>query len=218
MRTLVVTGTGTAVGKTVVVAALAAVARSRGEAVAVVKPVQTGPGPRDVDEVRRLSGVDDVHELAGFEEPLAPATAARRAGRAVPPIVAAVEALADRDLVLVEGAGGLLVRLDAEGTTIADVAAALGAPVVVVVRAGLGTLNATALTCEALRARSVECAGIVVGSWPQAPDLAARCNLEDLPEYAGAPLLGRLPDGAGELGRAAFLHVAQNALTTEARA
>ncbi|MGH2969912.1 MAG: ATP-dependent dethiobiotin synthetase BioD, partial [Solirubrobacteraceae bacterium] len=134
-----------------------------------------------------------------------------------PPIAAAVEALADRDLVLVEGAGGLLVRLDPEGSTIADVAAAVRAPVLVVVRAGLGTLNATALTCEALRARSVECAGIVVGSWPQDPDLAARCNLEDLPQYAGAPLLGCLPDGAGGLDREAFLHVAQRALTTEAR-
>ncbi|MGH2968205.1 MAG: AAA family ATPase, partial [Solirubrobacteraceae bacterium] len=50
MTTLVVTGTDTGVGKTVVVAALAALARSRGETVAVVKPVQTGPGPTDVDE------------------------------------------------------------------------------------------------------------------------------------------------------------------------
>jgi len=175
--------------------------------------------------VRRLAGVHDVHELARYPEPLAPATAARRAGRPAPTvaaIVAAVEALADRDLVLVEGAGGLLVRLDAEGGTIVDVAAGLGAPVLVVVRAGLGTLNATALTCEALRARAVECAGVVVGCWPAAPDRAARCNLEDLPVYAGAPLLGHLPAGAGGLDREAFLRTAQPAITdptaTEVRA
>jgi dethiobiotin synthetase len=221
VRALVVSGTDTGVGKTVVVAALAALARERGERVAVVKPIQTGAGagePGDLDAVRRLAGVGDVHELARFAEPLAPATAARRAGRAAPAvavaeIVAAMEALADRDLVLVEGAGGLLVRLDAEGGTIADVAAGLGAPVLVVARAGLGTLNATALTCEALRSRGVACAGVVVGCWPAAPDLAARCNLEDLPAYAGAPLLGRLPEGAGGLDREAFLRTAHSAIT-----
>jgi dethiobiotin synthetase len=219
VRALVVSGTDTGVGKTVVVAALAALAHERGERVAVVKPIQTGADagePGDVEVVRRLAGVGDVHELARFAEPLAPATAARRAGRAAPAvaeIVAAVDALADRDLVLVEGAGGLLVRLDAAGGTIADVAAGLGAPVLVVARAGLGTLNATALTCEALRSRGVECAGVVVGCWPAAPDLAARCNLGDLPAYAGAPLLGRLPEGAGGLDREAFLRAAQAAIS-----
>jgi dethiobiotin synthetase len=218
MRALVVSGTDTGVGKTVVVAALAALARERGERVAVLKPVQTGvrdAEPGDLEHVRRLAGVHDLHELARFAEPLAPATAARRAGRPAPSaatILAAVEALADRDLVLVEGAGGLLVKLDAAGVTIADVAALLGAPVLVVARAGLGTLNATALACEALRARDVRCAGVVVGCWPAAPDLAARCNLEDLPAYAGAPLLGRLAEGAGALDREAFLAAAQEAM------
>ena len=212
---LVVSGTGTGVGKTVVVAALAALARDRGLAVAVVKPAQTGvtPGaPGDADDVRRLSGVEDVHELARWPDALAPATAARRGGSpGISPeaIVAAVRALDDRDLVLVEGAGGLLVRLDDEGATLADVAAALEAPVLVVAEPGLGTLNATALTCEALRARGVACAGVVIGAWPADPGLAARCNLEDLPAYAGAPLLGRLPDGAGGLDREGFLAAAR---------
>lgn len=220
MRVLAVTGTGTGVGKTVVVAALAALARDRGLAVAVVKPGQTGvlPGePGDVDEVRRLSGVEDVHELARWPDALAPATAARRAGSpgiAAEAIRAAVRGLQARDLVLVEGAGGLLVRLDDRGDTLADVAAALGAPVLVVAEAGLGTLNATALTCEALRARGLACAGVVIGAWPDAPDLAARCNLEDLPAYARAPLLGRLPEGAGALGRDDFLAVARERLAT----
>jgi dethiobiotin synthetase len=82
----------------------------------------------------------------------------------------------------------------------------------VVARAGLGTLNAVALTCEALRARDLVCAGVVVGAWPAAPDLAARCNLEDLPAYAGAPMLGRLPAGAAALGREAFLAMARESL------
>jgi dethiobiotin synthetase len=123
-----------------------------------------------------------------------------------------VRGLEGRDLVLVEGAGGLLVRLDDDGDTLADAAAALGAPVLVVAEAGLGTLNATALTCEALRARGLECAGVVIGAWPEAPDLAARCNLADLPAYAGAPLLGRLPAGANALDRADFLAAAREGL------
>jgi len=115
--------------------------------------------------------------------------------------------------VLVEGAGGLLVRLDAEGGTVADVAAELGAPVLLVVRAGLGTLSATALAAEALRARALACAGVVIGAWPAEPDLAARCNLGDLPAYAGVPVTGRLPEGAGALGRRAFLAMAMEAIS-----
>jgi len=214
----VVSGTDTEVGKTIVTAALAALARDRGERVAVLKPAQTGVGPGedgDLATVRRLTGVDDLHELARYPEPLAPATAARAAGRpAVTPdeVAEAVRGLADRDLVLVEGAGGLLVHLDDRGGTIADVAALLGAPVLVVARAGLGTLNATALTCEALRSRRVSCAGVVVGAWPQAPGVDAHSNLVDLPAYAQSPLLGRLPDGAAELPPTAFLAVARDGL------
>jgi dethiobiotin synthetase len=81
--------------------------------------------------------------------------------------------------------------------------------VLVVAEPGLGTLNATALTCEALRARGVTCAGVVIGAWPNDPDLAARCNVEDLPAYAGVPLLGRLPAGAGDLDPEGFLTAAR---------
>ena len=211
MRILIVAGTDTGVGKTVVTAALAALALDRGERVAVLKPAQTGvaPGePGDLDEVRRLAGAGDLHELARYPEPLAPATAARRAGRPVlaPETVAAAaaELARDRDLVLVEGAGGLLVRFDEDGGTLADAAAVLGAPVLVVARAGLGTLNAVALTCEALRARDLVCAGVVVGAWPAEPGLAEEQNLLDLPRVTGVPLIGRVPDGAAALPVRAF--------------
>jgi len=219
MSVLVVTGTGTGVGKTVVVAAVAAVAAATGRRVAVLKPAQTGvlPGePGDAAEVARLSGVDSCRELARYPEPLAPATAARRAGLpAVTPAAAAratAELAAAHDLVLVEGAGGLLVRFDDGGGTLADVAAALGAPVLVVAAAGLGTLNATALTTEALRHRGLRCAGVVVGCWPAEPDLAARCNLDDLPVSCGEPVVGALPAGASALDRAAFLAAARAGL------
>lgn len=218
MSFVVVTGTGTEIGKTVVTAAIAALAADAGLRVAVVKPAQTGLMPDeecDVDVVRRLSGVDDVHEFVRYPDPLAPASAARRAGVAATPLstlVARTRELADRDLVLVEGAGGLLVRLDDEGHTIADLATALIAPLVVVATAGLGTLNATALTCEAIRARGLTCAGVVVGSWPTDPDLAMRENLRDFESYAAAPLLGVVPEAAGRLTRERFLETARTAL------
>ncbi len=217
-RVLVVAGTDTGVGKTIVTAALAALAQATGARVAVVKPVQTGVGPDergDLDEIRRLSGVDDVHELARLADPLAPATAARRAGAGLPSVrqlADQVRALADRDLVLVEGAGGLLVELDEDGLTLADLVAELDAPVLVVARAGLGTLNASALTCEALRHRGLPCLGVVIGAWPAAPDLAARCNLDDLPRYTNSPLVGRLPEGASALSPPEFLDAARTGL------
>ncbi|MFD5112011.1 dethiobiotin synthase [Streptomyces sp. NPDC058391] len=211
MPVVMVTGTGTEIGKTVVTAALAAAALARGHTVAVLKPAQTGLAPGeagDVAVVARLAGKVTAVELARFPDPLAPATAARRAGAAaVRPeevAVAAEKLAAEHDLVLVEGAGGLLVRFDEAGGTLADAARLLRAPVLVVAPAGLGTLNATALTAEALRARQLELLGVVVGSWPAAPDLAARCNLADLPEVAGAPLLGAVPEGAGALPPAEF--------------
>ncbi|WP_116114901.1 dethiobiotin synthase [Amycolatopsis ruanii] len=217
---LVVTGTGTGVGKTAVTAALAALARAEGRRVAVLKPAQTGVGPEepgDVDEVTRLAGDVTTRELRRYPDPLAPEVAARRSG--IPPVRpaeaarAASELAESHDLVLVEGAGGLLVRFDAEGATLADVAWALSAPLLVVAAAGLGTLNATALTAEVATARGLNVLGVVVGSWPAQPDLAALCNVSDLPVAAGSPLLGALPEGAGGLGRDAFLEVARAGLS-----
>lgn len=207
---LLVTGTDTGVGKTVVTAALAAILPGR---VAVVKPAQTGvraDEPGDLDDVRRLTGVEDLHEGVRLLDPLAPTTAGRCQGVDLPPVdvhAKTVEELAaDRDRVLVEGAGGLLVGLDADGNDLADLAARLSVPFafVIVARAGLGTLNHAGLTVEALRARGLPIAGLVIGSWPDEPDLAEQCNLDDLPVVTGVPVIGRVPAGAGSLDRAAF--------------
>jgi dethiobiotin synthetase len=110
---------------------------------------------------------------------------------------AAAKLATEHDLVLVEGAGGLLVRFDDEGGTLADSARLLDAPVLVVASAGLGTLNTTELTAHELRVRGLDFTGVVIGSWPNSPDLAMRCNLADLPMVTGAPLLGAVPSGAG---------------------
>jgi dethiobiotin synthetase len=216
---LVVTGTGTGVGKTVVTAALAALAATRGSRVAVVKPAQTGVGAAeggDLADVRRLAGVTDLHELARFPDPLSPAAAARHSG--LPPLdlqtaASAIRGLAaERDLVLVEGAGGLLVRYDEEGATLADLARALAADVLVVVDPALGTLNHTALTLEAIAHRGLVLVGVVIGAWPAEPDLACRSNVRDLETLAARPLAGALPAGAGSLDAPEFLLAARAAL------
>ena len=226
---LVVTGTGTGVGKTVVAAAVAALARARGARVAVVKPAQTGvaPGqPGDLDDVRRLTGLgdDDLHELARYPDPLAPASAARTAGLAALDVAACAtfvrELARNRELVLVEGAGGLLVRYDdtsfaGAGATLADLAVLLGAPVLVVVDPALGTLNQTALTLEAMAGRGLSTAGVVLGSWPAEPDLACRTNIADLETLAGRPLMGALMAASGRLDPGAFLLAARSGLGPE---
>ena len=204
---ILITGTDTGVGKTITTAALAV----RGGAVAVVKPAQTGvlaDEPGDLADIERLTGLTELHEGIRLRDPLAPTTAARREGVPLPSVAEHAKFIDDLayDTVLVEGAGGLLVGLDAEGNDIADLAACLTKPFafVLVTRAGLGTLNHTGLTVEALRARGLPIEGLVIGSWPAEPDRAEECNLEDLPAVTGVPVIGRIPAGAGQLDREAF--------------
>jgi len=204
---LVVTGTDTGVGKTVATAALACHARLAGIDVAVCKPVQTG-SPRDDDlaDVGRLSGVAELHGFARFPEPLAPAAAARRAGLGLPgrsELTAWVRDVdAPKRLTLVEGAGGLLVELGEGGVTLRHLASDLAAPVLVVVAPGLGTMNHTALTLEALASQGIPCAGLVIGAWPADPGPAETSNWDAL--GALAPLRAVLSAGAGSMDAAEF--------------
>jgi dethiobiotin synthetase len=214
---VIVSGTDTGVGKTIVTAAIAAAAGRAGLRVAVLKPGQTGipdgsTEESDVDTVVRLAGPATATTLATYPDPLAPSAAARVSGLPQLDLFAVVgyarEILAAHDLILIEGAGGLLVPMgrtsaargrDAGLWTVADLATILGAPMVVVTRAGLGTLNHTALTLEALERRGIT-PHVVVGSWPAEPELVHRTNLEDL----AVQLDGVLPEGAGRLPPDAF--------------
>lgn len=203
-----VTGTNTDVGKTVATAALAAALQEAGVEVAVAKPVQTGEpaGSGDAATVERLTGIVG-EELRRYPEPLAPNLAARRAGLAQIECAELVEWICARDIpggvLLVEGAGGLLVRL-ADELTLADAAVDLGAPLVVVTSLGLGSLNAAELTVEAARVRGVEVLGLIGGALESEPDLATRLNLDELPAVTGVALWGCLPAGSGGVGREEF--------------
>lgn len=202
MSVLFVTGTGTDVGKTMVTAAVASVAAAAGQRVTVIKPAQTGVetgAPGDLDAVRRLVPGVAVRELARYRAPLAPESAARlTAGELLTAeqVLAAVrQADAVSDVTAVEGAGGLLVRLGRGGFTLADLARELAAPMLVVTEPGLGTLNVTTLTLEAMRARQLTVAGVVIGCWPREPGLAERSNLADLEVLTARPLAGVLKAG-----------------------
>lgn len=201
---IAVTGTDFAVGKTVAVAAIAAALNSRGQRVLAVKLVQTGVpegAPGDTREIARLAGVE-VLEFARLPDPLAPDLAEH---------VAAIAQLArtgDYDIVLVEGTGGLLVRLDDDGDTLADLATDLqGEGVrtgfVIVSGAARGAVNHTALTLEALQRRELDLVGLVVGAHPIDPGLADNTSVVALSELTDG-LLGQLPQNAADLDPAEF--------------
>jgi dethiobiotin synthetase len=203
MTVWLVSGTDTGVGKTVVTAGIAAAAMARGLRVGVIKPAESGIPPdagveTDVEVVLRLAAPAGARTLASYPDALAPLAAAEEAGAvplAIGDVIEAVRVSEDvYDLVLVEGAGGLLVPMGEGGWTVAELAVALRCPVAVVCRADLGTLNHTTLTLEALDRRGVA-PSIVVGAWPEIPELVHWRNLTDLP----GELDGVLPAGAGAL-------------------
>lgn len=208
MTVLVITGTGTGVGKTIATAALASCARD----IAVCKPVQTGDDD-DLAEIARLSGVHEFVSVARYPDALAPVAAAAAVGRSLPSADQIIDAVRSVDrpgrLTLVEGAGGLLVELATAGVTLRDLAVDLAAPVLVVCEAGLGTLNHTALTLEALENKGISCAGLVIGSWPSSPGAAEEFNRGAL--EALAPMRAVLPAGAAALSPADFAVMAGNA-------
>ncbi|MDQ0865130.1 dethiobiotin synthase [Arthrobacter globiformis] len=205
---VLVTGTDTGVGKTITTAALAAVLSGTGRSVAVYKPCQSGAadGDSDAAEIVRLA---DVTAEAGvvLQEPMAPVAAAAIDGTPLPSLAAHAARIRElagaHDHVLVEGAGGLLVELDSDGGTLADLGSLLAAAFVVVARPGLGTLNHTALTLEALSARGLDVLGVVLGSWPVRPDAVHYSNRQVLGTLR-VPLLGALPGRASELSPADF--------------
>lgn len=215
MTVLIVTGTGTGVGKTIATAALASAARQAGVDVAVCKPVQTGTeaGDDDLAEVTRLSGLNTVFGLARYPQPLAPLAAAEQNGTSLPPRETVLKLIRTIDrpgqLTLVEGAGGLLVELADPSVTLRDLAADLSAAALVVATAELGTLNHAALTVESLAAHGISCAGLVIGSWPIRPGVVETSNRSALARLA--PLRAALPAGAASLAPGEFAAMSAHA-------
>lgn len=194
-----VTGTDTGIGKTLAAAVLCRAEREAGRTVLYAKPVQTGLERAQAGDAAFVAAAAKVPviECLRFPEPLAPAVAAERAGKVIDvgALLNDLEKASDGfDRVVVEGAGGLLVPLWEE-VTMADLAAGLGAGLVVVTRPGLGTLNHTALTIEAANSRGLPVDGLVISGWPPDPGVTEQTNLERL--SAMAPVLGLLPNYPG---------------------
>ena len=215
---LFITGTDTGVGKTVVACAIAEALRRRQIDVGVMKPIETGvgaQGPLDAIALYEAAGVDDALELVcpqRFELPAAPSVAASAEGRVVDlELIRAAHAELERRhaFLLIEGAGGILVPILAN-YSMADLATEFDAPLVVVTRASLGTINHTLLTLEAVERRGLALAGVVISHGPLAIASSDRANLAALREWLGARLVGEIeslppeasaPAGAIDLDR-----------------
>lgn len=209
VRLLFVSGTGTGVGKTFVTARIVGALRRRGLPAAGAKPIESGfPSPgaagSDVAALARASGGAAVGNVYTLRRPASPHLAARLDGVEIDPaqVLSVLTTAAETGLLLVEGAGGLRVPLR-PGYEMIDLARDLGAPVLLVARAGLGTLNETLLSLEALVRRGLPLAGTVlnctapVGPGGEDPDIVAD-NRDYLAAHAPGGVLGLLPYQAGE--------------------
>lgn len=208
---ILVTGTDTGVGKTITTAALATALHQRGCTVAVYKPCQSGnaQGDSDCAEVVRLAGPLTAEAGVVLQEPMAPIPAAQLDEVELPHLAAHAQRIrelsAAHDHVLVEGAGGLLVELDHDGGTLADLGTHLGgaAGFAVVARPSLGTLNHTALTLEALDRRELPVVGVVLGSWPADPGAVELGNRSAMAAWP-VSLVGVVPANASAVDPGAF--------------
>lgn len=202
-RGLFITGTDTGVGKTLVTAGLLHVARTLGFTAVGMKPVAAGCVQiggewinEDVELLRAASAAAPLSLINPyrFRPPIAPHIAAEWKGEKIEiaRIQAAFDALfAHAERVLVEGAGGFRVPLD-EKRDFADLAVALGLPVVLVVGMRLGCINHALLTAEAIAARGLKLAAWVANRID--PEMAAYAeNLKTLQQRLQAPLLAELP-------------------------
>ena len=184
MKPLIVTGTDTGIGKTVVAAMLALALDGY-----YWKPIQSGTKDgTDAARVAALTGLPSgrvVPERYVLTEPLSPHRAAELDGTRIELSALALPRIPGEDWLIIEGAGGVLVPLNRAVLQI-DMFVRWGAPVVVVARTSLGTINHTLLTLEALRRRDIEVLGIVfVGD--SMPD-----SERTITEFSGVKRLGRL--------------------------
>ena len=194
---LFITGTDTDVGKTVVSCGIVALLKSWGVKVGAMKPIATG-NRDDAKRLKEAAGMDDSLELINpqfFKAPLAPAVSAALEGRIVDTemIYKAYWLLQKKyDIVIVEGVGGVKVPIS-ESTYVIDLMQALRLPVMVVARAGLGTLNQTLLTLDALVAGELSPFGVLLNG-NQGKTLAEKTNAEVLQDYTLMDVFGALKD------------------------
>jgi dethiobiotin synthetase len=199
-----VTGTDTGIGKTFVTAGLAAVMQSLGYKAGVYKPIQSGAEVKngflvspDLAYVKKLDFYVETLSTYLLKTPAAPAIAAEREGVKINMASVTREFLTLKqscDVVLVEGAGGLLVPVTKQ-ETMADVAKQLDIPVVIIARPDLGTINHTLLTINQAKASGLDIAGVIINRYPAGTkDIAVRTAPGLIEEYSGVNILGIVPN------------------------
>ncbi|WP_027339057.1 dethiobiotin synthase [Halonatronum saccharophilum] len=205
-RGVFITGTDTDVGKTVVTTGLLAALRARGKDIGVMKPFQSGSiikGDKmlapDLEFVLDRVNLDDDYDLMNpirLKEPLAPSVAAQIEGVKVEVdkvTKAYEELLKNRESLIVEGAGGLMVPL-AQNFLIPDLIKLLNLPIIIVARPNLGTINHTVLTIEVARSLGIEVLGVIInGLKEDEQGLAEKTNPEVIEKWTGIPVLGIIP-------------------------
>lgn len=219
MKGLFVTGTDTEVGKTRIAVALTELLQQTRQRVAVMKPVasgceQTPDGLRNADALDLLSACKLRLDYAqvnpyAFQPAIAPHIAADEAGvkidtRVIMQHFAQLQQLAD--CLVVEGAGGWLVPVNAE-QTLADLAVAMQLPVVLVVGIKLGCINHAILSAQAIRQSGLPIAGWVANEMQRSPQTEAM--IKTLQKRLSAPLLGHVPPLTDEQSAADFLSLPQ---------
>lgn len=200
-KAVFITGTDTGVGKTAVTAALAASFLGKGLVTGVIKPFQTGTeleGLSDAEFIYAFLGRDFVLSEVSpcrLKAPLSPYRAAAIEGVDIPleDIIEHTRNYISRnDVTLVEGAGGLCVPVTGS-YMMADLAVDLGAPMVIVARPGLGTLNHTALSLEYAGQRGAQVLGVVINGFPEPADTASATNPAVLRDVFSVNILGVIP-------------------------
>jgi dethiobiotin synthetase len=185
-----VTGTSTEVGKSVVAAVIARTAAASGRTVAVFKPAVSGldeleGAEADHELLRRAAGSRQTdEEIAPYRygPAVSPHLAAEMAGEEIESsllVECAQRAATGVDVFVVEGVGGFLVPLSRD-YLVRDFARELGLPVVIVASPGLGTINHTLLTIEAVRGAGLEVRAVVLNPWPEEPDAMELSNRETI--------------------------------------
>lgn len=197
MKQLFIVGTDTGVGKTLIAAGLARILGNRGLKVGVMKPIASGGNPSEdgllLQKAAKLpksaySEIVPVH----FKQPLAPYTASWKEGK---PNLKTVDAAYQKakkkyDFLIVEGIGGVMVPITRDFLAI-DWLVKWKLPALVVARAGLGTLNHTLLTVEALKKRKVKVLGVVVNGY-KGKELSEKTNVRALRKLLKVPVYGPL--------------------------
>lgn len=204
-----ISATGTDVGKTTVCAAISLLCTNAGKKCAVMKPVQTGTEEciGDIQKIRKINPAilplpEEVECPFSFRYPASPHLAAQMENReiVVQKIRDSFRSIQDKggaDIILVEGAGGLMVPIGKDFMMI-DLIRKLGTKVILVSPASLGTINHTLLSIEALGSRSIECAGIIINRMPPEPGPVEKDNIKTLEKLSGVPVIAVMNEMPGD--------------------